>query len=101
MSRSLILVPLLSALLPLSAAAQQGPAVEFEATRGPVTVRSVQPPLPNADDYAVTVAELDADGNGVITRKEVPERHALASEFRLVDRDRDGRITQAELAAWK
>ena len=70
-------------------------------TRGPVTVRSVQPPLPNADDYAVTVAELDADGNGVITRQEVPESHALASEFRLVDRDRDGRITQAELAAWK
>lgn len=75
--------------------------VQFEATTGPVTVQSVQPPIPNADDYRATVAQLDGNGDGVVTRAEVPADHALASEFRLVDTDRNGRITDAELANWK
>jgi hypothetical protein len=75
--------------------------VQFEATTGPVTVQSVQPPIPNMDDYQATVAELDGNGDGVVTRAEVPAEHALASEFRLVDTDRNGRITDAELANWK
>jgi hypothetical protein len=75
--------------------------VQFEATTGPVTVQSVQPPIPNMDDYQATVAQLDGNGDGVVTRAEVPAEHALASEFRLVDTDRNGRITDAELANWK
>lgn len=95
---------LLGATLASSAAfAQVTPTseVQFEATTGPVTVKSVQPPIPNADDYRATVAQLDGNGDGVVVRSEVPADHALASEFRLVDTDRNGRITEAELANWK
>ena len=75
--------------------------VQFEASTGPVTVKSVQPPIPNAADYAATVAQLDRNGDGVVVRSEVPAGHALASEFKLVDRNHDGRITDAELSNWK
>ena len=75
--------------------------VTFEGSEGPVTVRSVQPPLANAADYRVKVADIDANGDGVVTRKEVPAGHALSFEFKLVDTDRNGRITEQELADWK
>lgn len=78
-----------------------GARVDFEAIRGPVTVVSVQPPLANADDYRATVAQLDRNGDGFVTRQEVPLSHALAFEFELVDTDRNGRVTQAELSNWK
>ena len=94
---------LCSALAAGTTMAQQstGARVDFEASTGPVTVQSVQPPLANASDYDATVAQLDKDGDGVVVRAEVPAGHALASEFRLVDTDRNGRITDAELANWK
>lgn len=97
-SRTLVL---LAGLCAGAAAAQQGPATEFEAETGPVTVVSVQPPIPNAADYRAGLAELDANGDGVVTRGELPPSHALFHEFRLVDRNRDGRITDTELANWK
>jgi hypothetical protein len=75
--------------------------VQFEATTGPVTVKSIQPPIPNKDDYQATVAQLDGNGDGVVVRAEVPADHALASEFKLVDTDGNGRITDAELSSWK
>jgi hypothetical protein len=92
-----------AALASSAAIAQVTPTtqVQFEATTGPVTVQSVQPPIPNADDYRATVTQLDGNGDGVVTRAEVPADHALASEFRLVDTDRNGRITDTELANWK
>ena len=74
---------------------------QIEATRGPVTVVSVQPPIPNADDYRATVAQLDGNGDGVVVRSEIPADHALAFEFELVDTDRNRRITQVELSNWK
>jgi hypothetical protein len=81
-----------SALLFASAAqAQQTAQVQFEATTGPVTVNSMQPPIPNAADYQATVVQLDANGDGFVTRQEVPLNHALAFEFELVDTDRNGR----------
>jgi hypothetical protein len=98
------LTMLLSAtLLATAAQAQVTPTgeVQFEATTGPVTVKSVQPPIPNMDDYQATVAQLDQNGDGVVVRSEVPADHALASEFKLVDTDRNGRITDAELSSWK
>lgn len=92
-------------VLAFSAAVQAqqatGPSTRFEASTGPVTVVSVQPPLPNADDYRITIADLDLDGDGELSRKEVPADQALAAEFGLVDRDRNGRITATELANWK
>jgi hypothetical protein len=75
--------------------------VQFEAETGPVTVNSVQPPIANAGDYRITVADLDDNGDGYIQRREVPAGHALESEFRLVDSNRDGRISAEELANWK
>ena len=95
---------LFGAMLVSGAAMAQNPTgarVDFEAVRGPVTVVSVQPPLANADDYRATVAQLDANGDGFVTRREVPTTHALNFEFDLVDTDRNGRITDAELSAWK
>ncbi len=80
---------------------RSGPTVQFEAPSGPVTVVSVQSPLPNADHYRIGIADLDRDGDGYIQRAEVPEDHALAFEFKLVDRNRDRRISAEELANWK
>jgi hypothetical protein len=76
--------------------------VTLEAPTGPVIVRSWMPEaLPNAADYRVEVADLDGNGDGSITRREVPQGHALESEFMLVDRNRDGRISEAELSDWR
>ncbi len=98
------ILPLLFAtLLTFTALAQSGPEsrVEIEAETGPVTVNSIQPPIANASDYRVTVADLDKNGDERISRSEVPSGHALQFEFKLVDANRDGRITQAELSNWK
>lgn len=99
------LAPILlsAALIPSPAFTQttQTSEVQFEATTGPVTVKSIQPPIPNMDDYQATVAQLDRNGDGVVVRSEVPAEHALASEFQLIDTDRNGRITDAELLKWK
>ena len=68
----------------------------------PVTVSWGQPAvLPNIADYLVTIADLDKNADKVLTRNEVPATHALSSEFKLVDRNRDGRITEQELASWR
>lgn len=76
--------------------------IQADAAGSPVTVNYGQPAaLSNARDYQVTVADLDTNGDGFITRAEVPEGHALSSEFKLVDANHDGRITAAELAGWK
>ena len=76
-------------------------SVQLQDQNGTVTVRWGQPAtLPNAADYRVSVSDLDSNGDGVINAAEVPPSHALASEFRLVDVNHDGRITAAELANW-
>ena len=108
----LLLASLLAAAACTGALAQEMPTGEaqieattgeaqIEATTGPVTVNSVQPPIGNASDYQVKVADIDANGDGVVSKKEVPGDHALFFEFRLVDTDRNGRITDEELANWK
>lgn len=76
--------------------------IQGDAAGSPVTVHYGQPAqLPNASHYQVAIADLDKNGDGVLTRAEVPADHALSSEFKLVDGNHDGRITAAELAAWK
>lgn len=77
-------------------------SVTLQESSGPVTVTWGQPQiLPNAADYQVKVADLDRNGDGVLTRAEVPPEHALSSEFKLVDRNHDGRITATELQNWR
>ena len=77
-------------------------STKFEASTGPVTVTSSQSSiLPNASDYAVQISDLDKNGDGRISRREIPASHALSSEFHLVDRNHNGYITAKELANWK
>lgn len=99
----ILLAGLLAAVASTGALAQSTPnaQAQLEADTGPVTVKSVQPPIANASDYQVKVADIDANGDGVVSRTEVPVNHALYFEFRLVDTDRNGRITDEELANWK
>lgn len=74
----------------------------MQTPQGPVTVQWGQPAtVPNAADYRASIEQLDANGDGVVAKEEVPEGHALSSEFRLVDRNRDGRITAEELSHWQ
>lgn len=91
----------LSALLASGAAFAQSDEVTLPITEGTVTVKSVQPPIGNASDYQVKVADIDKNGDGVVSKSEVPTDHALYFEFKLVDTDRNGRVTDEELANWK
>ncbi len=78
--------------------------VQVEATTGPVTVTSHQPEaLAKASEYHVNIADFDTNGDGQLSRREVPSTHALTYEFHIVDRNHNGFITDAELAAgnWK
>jgi EF hand len=77
-------------------------SIKIEASTGPVTVSSSQSStLPNASDYAVQISDLDKNGDGRLSRREIPATHALTFEFHLVDRNHDGLITATELANWK
>lgn len=77
-------------------------SAQIQASTGPVTVTSSQSPtLPNASDYAVRISDLDKNGDGQLSRREIPSTHALSFEFRLVDRNHNGFITATELANWK
>jgi len=100
---SILLSGLLAAAACTGAFAQDmpAPATQIEAETGPVTVNSVQPPISNASEYQVKVADIDTNGDGVVSRKEVPTNHALYFEFKLVDTNHNGRVTDEELANWK
>lgn len=75
--------------------------VSFEVDGQPVTVRSAGVELANRQDFRMRFEELDINGDGVITRDELPEGHPLQFEWHLADRNRNGRITPEELAAWR
>jgi Ca2+-binding EF-hand superfamily protein len=54
-------------------------------------------PAAAADRYA----QIDADGDGVLSRAEVERAlPRIAPEFERIDRDGDGRVSRAELAAY-
>src|SRR4249919_4239843 len=96
----LIAIPFITlmAFASLAVAQDAMQSKQFQADTGPVTVTWSQPAtLPNAADYQVKISDLDRNGDGRISRNEVPVGHALASEFKLVDRNHDGFITAAEL----
>lgn len=80
---------------------ESGPKVHLETATGPVTVVSVQPPLPDYNEYQVTVADLDTNADGRLSRGEVPDDHALHFEWHIVDSNDNGYISSEELASWK
>jgi Ca2+-binding EF-hand superfamily protein len=47
-----------------------------------------------------TLKELDADGNGSLSRREAAKNKRLAGVFRTVDADGDGELTPAEMTAF-
>ena len=104
MNRSVFFAFLLAALSTnaFSQVANTSESTQIQASTGPVTVTSSQSSeLPNAADYAVRIEDLDTNGDHRLSRREIPARHALSSEFHLVDRNHDGYITATELANWK
>ncbi|HEX5694114.1 MAG TPA: EF-hand domain-containing protein [Arenimonas sp.] len=78
-----------------------GPKVQLETRTGPVTVISVQPSLPDYEEYQVTVPELDENNDGRLSRSEVPDDHALHFEWHIVDSNSNGYISNDELDRWK
>lgn len=81
---------------------QNGGTQLIDGPQGPVNLTWGQNrQLANASDYKVTIADLDRNGDGVLTLDEVPDTHALHSEFRLVDANGDGKISAEELANWR
>lgn len=94
--------PSAQSTMPATTPSGSNHSVTLQEPSGPVTVTWGQPrTLPNAADYQVKIADLDRNGDGVLTRAEVSPDHALSSEFKLVDRNRDGRITATELQNWR
>lgn len=86
----------------LAQTANTSESTQIEASTGPVSVTSSQSStLPNASDYTVQITDLDKNGDGRLSRREIPATHALSFEFHLVDRNRDGYITAKELVNWK
>lgn len=109
--RTLLLSSLVA--LPLAAAAQSTSEAGVpipESDKRITTFRHEGQPIilrwgpaerpPNVSDYSVTVADLDRNGNGRIEKSEVPDNHALYFEWHLVDKNKDGHVTDEELRNW-
>jgi hypothetical protein len=73
---------------------------QFSSPEGEVTLHSGQAEDIIPKDAPLTLAELDANGDGVITLDEARPSVAMTAEFEYADLNRDGRITQAEFDRW-
>ncbi|KAF1686517.1 hypothetical protein B1992_08190 [Pseudoxanthomonas broegbernensis] len=62
-------------------------------------VRSFEPDSV-VGDYRIDFDALDADGDGLIDRREAAANATLEAEFRAVDANADGRLDREELAGW-
>ena len=93
------LAAVLAALTLGTASAANIESAEYDTPEGRLTVRWGQPDLP-AEWARPATMELDVDGDGAITLVESTPNLALYSDFDFVDRNRDGRVTAAELARW-
>ncbi|KAF1701110.1 hypothetical protein [Pseudoxanthomonas suwonensis] len=62
-------------------------------------VRSYEPDSV-VGDYRIDFDALDANGAGVIDRREAAAHSTLADEFRAVDDNGDGRLDRNELSGW-
>ncbi|MFO7338991.1 MAG: EF-hand domain-containing protein [Lysobacteraceae bacterium] len=64
-----------------------------------IVVRSVEPDSV-VGDYRIDFEAMDANGDGVIDRREAAANPTLLDEFRAVDANNDGRLDREELSGW-
>ncbi|AKC87348.1 hypothetical protein [Pseudoxanthomonas suwonensis] len=64
-----------------------------------IIIRSVEPASLIGGDR-LDFAALDADGDGLVDRREAAADASLRAEFDRVDANRDGKLDREELAGW-
>ncbi|WP_163843186.1 hypothetical protein [Pseudoxanthomonas sacheonensis] len=76
-------------------------AKQLQTATGPVTVRWGQPAQsPSIEKYRAQIAALDKNGDGRLSRDELPAGNELQGKFKLVDQNHDGGLSAEELANW-
>lgn len=74
---------------------------QVQTASGPVTVRWGQPAQSaSIGKYRAQIATLDKNGDGRLSREELPTGNELKEKFTLVDQDHDGGLSPEELANW-
>lgn len=64
-----------------------------------VTIRS-RPGSIDPSRYDIDFSQFDRNGDGRISRSEVPSGHPLHSEFHVADSNHDGSLTRQEASGW-
>lgn len=94
----------LAATLAIGTASAQETALprttQLQTPQGPVTVRWGQPAQPDLSPFRSRIAGMDKDGDGMLSPQEAATDVALGRQFKLIDQDRDGKISARELANW-
>lgn len=88
--------------VPALAFTQDTHVTHIQSATGPITVTWGQPAtLAKANEYQVQISDFDRNGDGRLTRSEIPADHALQYEFHVVDRNNDRYLSAEELAPWR
>lgn len=94
----------LAAMLATTTAAAQEAALphttQLQTAQGPVTLHWGQPAESGLAPFQSRIAGMDKDGDGMLSPQEAAQDAAVARQFRLIDQDRDGKISARELANW-
>lgn len=101
--RNRCVVGLLAMLAVGTAAAQEAAlphTTQLQTAQGPVTVRWGQPAQSGLAPFQSQIASMDKDGDGMLSPQEAAMDAALSRQFKLIDQDRDGKISVRELANW-
>ncbi len=99
LSKPLILA--LTLVSPLAIANVTNNTTHFDTTAGPLTVTWGQPALAKESEYHVNIADWDRNGDGQLSRAEIPVGHALQYEFKVVDSNHNGYLSAQELVNWR
>ena len=76
-------------------------AKQVQTAAGPVTVRWGQPAQsPSIEKYRAQIVALDKNGDGRLSRDELPIGDELKEKFKLIDQNHDGGLSAEELANW-
>lgn len=94
----------LAAMIAIGTAGAQEAALphttQMQTPQGPVTVRWGQPADSGLAPFQSRITSMDKDGDGMLSPQEAAADAALARQFKLIDQDRDGKISVRELANW-